>query len=287
VAVDRAGNVYVAETGSDEIRKITPAGVVSPLAGSAGQPGSANGTGSQAQFDRPTGLAVDSAGNVYVADQNNDEIREITPAGLFTLAGSAGQPGSADGAGSKSQFNNPAGVAVDSARDIYVGDGGNDEVRKITTYALSMPPTIAAISPASGPAAGGTAVAIIGTNLTGATKVYFGGTLASFSVASDTQVMAVAPAGAGTVDVTVVTPLGTSGTWLPDRFTYAVGAGTKLTAAALAQIPAAPAGTSGVNTVLVWSDGGNWTLPAAASLLDAPDNRHAAAADLYLGGEAG
>ena len=133
VAVDSAGNVYVADTYNDEIRKITPSGVVTTLAGSAGQAGSSDGTGSAARFDWPEGVAVDSAGNVYVADCRNDEIRKITPSGVVTtLAGSAGQYGSSDGTGSAARFDGPMGVAVDSAGNVYVADYGNDEIRKIT-----------------------------------------------------------------------------------------------------------------------------------------------------------
>ena len=133
VAVDSAGNVYVADTINDTIRKITPAGVVTTLADMAGQVGSADGTGSAARFDYPTGVAVDSAGNVYVADDGNDTIRKITPAGVVTtLAGMAGQVGSADGTGSAARFAYPEGVAVDSAGNVYVADTGNDTIRKIT-----------------------------------------------------------------------------------------------------------------------------------------------------------
>ena len=104
--MDGAGNVYVADTDNDTIRKITPAGVVTTLAGTAGQGGSTDGTGSAALFDDPTGVAVDGAGNVYVADTGNDTIRKITPAGVVTtLAGTAGQSGSADGTGSAARFN--------------------------------------------------------------------------------------------------------------------------------------------------------------------------------------
>jgi sugar lactone lactonase YvrE len=133
VVVDSVGNVYVADTDNHTIRKITPARVVTTLAGSAGQSGSANGTGSAARFSNPIGVAVDRAGNVYVGDNLNHTIRKITPAGVVTtLAGSAGQTGSADGTGSAARFSYPNGVAVDSATNVYVADTGNFTIRKIT-----------------------------------------------------------------------------------------------------------------------------------------------------------
>jgi streptogramin lyase len=133
VTVDSAGNVYVADLANDEIRKITPSGVVTTLAGSAGRQGSSDGTGSAARFCTPMGVAVDSAGNVYVADDNNDEIRKVTPSGVVTtLAGSAGQQGLRDGTGSAARFYDPAGVTVDSAGNVYVADWGSCEIRKIT-----------------------------------------------------------------------------------------------------------------------------------------------------------
>ncbi len=132
-ALDSAGNVYVADESNDEIRKISPSGVVSTLAGSAGQTGSSDGAGTAARFGDPRGLAVDSAGNVYVVDTNNDEIRKITPSGMVsTLAGSAGQTGSSDGTGAAARFNGPTGVAVDSAGNVYVVDYSNQEIRKIS-----------------------------------------------------------------------------------------------------------------------------------------------------------
>jgi sugar lactone lactonase YvrE len=132
MAVDRAGNVYVADTRNATIRKITPSGVVTTLAGTAGQGGSADGTGATARFNKPNGLAVDSAGNIYVADTENDTIRKITPSGVVTtLAGSAGQVGSTDGTGAAARFDQPYGVGLDAAGNVYVTDASTT-IRKIT-----------------------------------------------------------------------------------------------------------------------------------------------------------
>jgi sugar lactone lactonase YvrE len=133
VAVDSSGNVYVADSGNSTIRKISPGGAVSTLAGLAGGFGSDDGTGSAARFHNPQGVAVDSSGNVYVADWGNSTIRKITPGGVVsTLAGLAGSFGSDDGAASTARFDNPQGVAVDSSGNVYVADSGNSTIRKIT-----------------------------------------------------------------------------------------------------------------------------------------------------------
>ena len=133
VAVDGAGNVYVADSDNNTIRKVTPAGVVTTLAGSSGQQGSADGTGAAASFYNPRGVAVDGSGNVYVADSDNNTIRKVTPAGVVTtLAGSSGQRGSADGAGAAASFYNPTGVAVDGAGNVYVADTDNYTIRRVT-----------------------------------------------------------------------------------------------------------------------------------------------------------
>ncbi len=140
VAVDAAGNVYVADTDNRTIREITPAGVVTTLAGSPGQGGSADGTGAAAQFDYPADVAVDAAGNVYVADEFNNTIREITPTGVVTtLAGTAGQYGSTDGTGTAARFTDPIGVAVDAAGNVYVADNYNNTIRKLSPPPRSSP----------------------------------------------------------------------------------------------------------------------------------------------------
>jgi|GEM_PF-1260161 len=136
IAIDSLGNFYVADSVNHTIRKITPAGVVTTFAGTAGLAGATNETGALARFNRPTGVAVDSLDNVYVTDYNNNTIRKITPAGVVTtLAGSALPAliiGAADGNGAAASFNKPLGIAVDGADNLYVTDSGNHSIRMIT-----------------------------------------------------------------------------------------------------------------------------------------------------------
>ena len=131
VAVDSSGNVYVADSYNNLIRKITPAGVVSTLAGSGGT-GSANGTGTAASFFSPTGIAVDSSGNVYVAELANHLIRKITPAGVVSTLAGSGVSGNAYGTGTAASFASPYGVAVDSSGSVYVLQYKDMLIRKIT-----------------------------------------------------------------------------------------------------------------------------------------------------------
>jgi sugar lactone lactonase YvrE len=133
LAVDGSGNVYVADTLNDLVRKITPGGVVTTLAGTAGVTGSTDGPGTMALFHFPEGVAVDGSGNVYVSDTYNDTIRMITPEGVVsTLAGTPGVTGNNNGAGSVAQFSLPIGIAVDGSGNLYVADSGNYLIRKIT-----------------------------------------------------------------------------------------------------------------------------------------------------------
>jgi sugar lactone lactonase YvrE len=138
VAVDSVGNVYVADTNNHRICKITitqdPEGdvvAISPLAGS-GTAGHQDETGAKAQFNQPYGVAVDSANNVYVADCLNNRIRKITPEGVVTTLAGTGEGDYLDGDGAEAQFNQPYGVAVDSANNVYVADTYNHRIRKIT-----------------------------------------------------------------------------------------------------------------------------------------------------------
>ena len=133
VEVDAAGNVYVADLNNHLIRKVTPEGLVSTLAGST--EGFRDGAGTSAQFSYPIGVAVDTEGNVYVADESNNLIRKITPEGVVsTLAGST--VGFRDGSGTSAQFSFPTDVAVDTEGNVYVADGDNNLIRKITPEGL-------------------------------------------------------------------------------------------------------------------------------------------------------
>lgn len=133
VIADHNGNLYVADRGNHVIRRISPSLAVTTLAGKAGTPGSADGTGNAARFNFPAGMAIDPvSGTLYVADSWNHTIRKITPAGVVTtVAGKAGLSGSVDGDGSAARFNFPQGVAVDATGLIWVADTNNNKIRRI------------------------------------------------------------------------------------------------------------------------------------------------------------
>jgi sugar lactone lactonase YvrE len=153
VAVTAGGTVYVADTANATIRQITPAGVVTTLAGSTGSRGNVDGVGTAATFSRPVGIALDASGNLYVADAANHTIRKVTPTGaVTTFAGTAGVIGSSDGTGTGALFNGPTGVAVDGSGNIYVADTGDNTIRKIT--AAGVVTTLAGLAGFSGSADG-------------------------------------------------------------------------------------------------------------------------------------
>jgi len=154
VAVDsNDGDIIVADMSNETIRHIATNGAVITIAGQPGQIGSADGFGNDARFDNPFAVAVDSAGNIYVSDSANDEIRKITHRVVTTLAGVPGSPGNGDGNGSTAQFWNPQGLAVDGAGNVYVADTHNNLIREITPMGVvtTLPQLAAADVRLNGP----------------------------------------------------------------------------------------------------------------------------------------
>jgi len=140
LAIDKQGNIYVADTKNNMIRKIATDGSVTTFAGS-GAVGNADGLKTAASFNYPTGLAIDAPGNLYVADYKNHSIRKITPAGEVTTIAGNGSPGSVNGIGSTATFNYPIGVVVDSNGNLFITDFANYLVREInlTGYTIDKP----------------------------------------------------------------------------------------------------------------------------------------------------
>jgi sugar lactone lactonase YvrE len=148
LTVDPSGNVYVADEEDSVIRKITPQGMVTTVAGKAGASGDADGAGSEARFAAPKGLAADADGNVYVMDTENHTIRKLTPDGtVTTLAGKAGASGFVDGAAGEARFAGPRAGVVDKQGNLFVADDENGAVRmispdgRVTTVVAAKPPS--------------------------------------------------------------------------------------------------------------------------------------------------
>ena len=151
LAFDSAGNLYVADTRHDRVRKVDRAGIITAFAGN-GNKGSTGdgGPATAATFDQPHGLAFDSAGNLYIAASNNHKVRKVDPAGIITtFAGTGARGFSGDGGPAVSaRFDYPEGVATDPDDSVYIADTGNQRLRKVTGPP-PPPPTLTATSPAS------------------------------------------------------------------------------------------------------------------------------------------
>jgi sugar lactone lactonase YvrE/PKD repeat protein len=240
IAIDSGGNFYVID--GNRIRKFTSTG---KYVMNWGSPGSGDG-----QFNSPKGIAVDSSGTVYVADTGNNRIERFSSSGVYEGKWVSYEI-------SNSKFSGPRGIAVDSKGNIYVADTGNNRIEIFYVPKPTPTPTVTGVSPTSGSTAGGTVVTITGTGFTGATAVTFGSTSATnFTVVSATQIKVTSPAGtAGTVDVTVTTPSGTSAKSSTDQYKYTAN-----------PVPVPPGSINGLcnTTYLPTSITWTWTDPSSA-----------------------
>jgi uncharacterized protein (TIGR03437 family) len=213
VAVDPAGNLYIADSGLDRVRKVS-SGVITTVAGN-GTPGFSGdgGPATSAQLSSPSGVGVDAAGNLYIADTNNNRIRKVSNGMITTVAGNGVAGPSGDGGPATSAWlSEPYGVAVDSAGNIYVADTGSSRICFLTplptiegvtnaasyaTGAVSPGELVTIFGTAIGPAtaAGATTDPATGRLATtiGGVQVLFNGTAAPMIYASSTQVSAVVP----------------------------------------------------------------------------------------------
>lgn len=210
LTVDGADNVYVADSYNHTIRKITPTGAVSTLAGAARQEGSADGTGSAARFSYPSGLKADGAGNLYVADSGNNTIRLVTADGtVTTLAGRSRVVGSDDGLDEAARFNSPADLALDGAGNLYIADAGNRAVRKATL--LGFAPNITAQPQSQSVTAGGSvtfSITVAANSSAPTYQWYLNGSVLGGATGISLTVANAGPTNAGAYTVTVTNALG-------------------------------------------------------------------------------
>jgi hypothetical protein len=146
IARHDGGNLYVADFGNNAIRRIAPMGpdwVTTTVAGFSGTQGTNDGLASVAKFNGPNGIAVDTSETLYVTDQYNNTIRRVAPTGgswvVSTVAGVAGQAGSADGTGMSARFYRPWGIVLDQAQNLFVADSLNNTIRKGTLPSTLLP----------------------------------------------------------------------------------------------------------------------------------------------------
>ena len=287
VAVDSAGNVYIADYGFDEIQAVAAAnetllgqsmtaGDIYTIAGTLGKAGYTGdgGPATAAELNSPNDVTVDGAGDVYIADTNNNVIREVTwqvptVTGISTTSGptSGGTSVTITGTGLNVATavyfgSDPASFTLGTATsltavapaeaagtvDITVANPGG--TRSATSsadqYTYVAAPTVTGISPSEGPASGGTSVTITGSNFASGATVDFGTNAAmNVTVNSSTSLTATAPAGSGTVDVTVTTVGGTSATGSAERFIYLTPATVSLAVAPATATPGGPVTVTG------------------------------------------
>jgi sugar lactone lactonase YvrE len=134
VAVDIGGNLFIADSGNNCIRKVTPGGIINTVAGNGTYGFSGDGgPATSAQLHYPQGVAVDTAGNLFIADLYNNRVRKMTPVGVISTVVGGGTQGLGDGGPATSvKLNGPYDVAVDAAGNLFIADSQNERIRKVT-----------------------------------------------------------------------------------------------------------------------------------------------------------
>ncbi|HXP83253.1 MAG TPA: IPT/TIG domain-containing protein [Bryobacteraceae bacterium] len=225
--VDSSGNVYIADTGNHIIRKVSPSGTITTVAGTPKTGGylGDGGPATAAQLNGPNDVAVDGAGNLYIADSRNAVIRKVDTSGIITTIAGNGTGGeSGDGGPALSaQLNTPQFLALDATGRIYFSDVGNARVRLLTPAQGAAPATITSLSPASELAGGPDfTVTVNGTNFVSGAAVQWNGASLATTFVSATQLSAQVSgsliAAAGSARITVVNPGGTTST----AFTFTI-----------------------------------------------------------------
>lgn len=313
VAVDNAGNLYIVDQTPLRIRKVDTSGIIRTIAGN-GTPGFSGdgGAATNAQLFVPTGVAVDAAGNVYVADRTNRRIRKIDTAGVITTVAGSGRSGVGGDGGpaTNAELSFPFGVAVDGAGNLYIADMGTHRIRKV-----SVPPPAAPVIAANGVVNGASFqpgivanswATILGSNLAsttttwdnaivnrnlpttlGGVSVTIGGKSAYLYYVSPTQINLIAPdVGSGPLQATVANSGATSAAFTVNSsqfgpaffpwpgnqvvatrqdFSFAARNGTF---AGAATIPAKPG-----EVIILWGTGFGPTNPAAPTGVQVPGDR--------------
>jgi trimeric autotransporter adhesin len=218
VVVDAAGNIYFSDWYNNLIRKITPAGIITTVAGNGTYGyGGDGGPATSAQLFNPTGLALDASGNLYIADSANNRVRRVAPDGIITTVAGDGSYGLGGDGGppTLASLSNPTGLAVDSTGNLYIGDTDNQRVRKVV-FAPTVP-TLAGIVEPFGSQGATLTVSLTGNSFTAplTLNVGTGITVSNVRVSSETLATATitiaSNASLGNRNVTVTTSLGTSG----------------------------------------------------------------------------
>ena len=217
IAFDSTGTLYIADQGNHRIRKVTPDGNLTTVAGSAAGFAGDGGPALAARLDRPADVKLDGRGNIYVADMNNHRVRRIDPSGIITTVAGDGVPvrGSDGVPAAASRLSLPSGLAVDPTGDVFVVDWGNYLVRRITFRGLPVITSNRVVNGATftpGPIAPGSLFSIFGSNLAPSAGVRVSNVVAPISFVSPEQINAQIPyeTPPGEASFQVTTPAGAS-----------------------------------------------------------------------------